>query len=85
MSRVKTLALAGALLLLSLLVMPLAASAQMLRLEDPIRSQERWQRDFDRENARQSRDARDRERDEACGGLIMQPAKEPPHPAAKPT
>jgi hypothetical protein len=51
-------------LLLSAVVLPGTAVAQSLRLEDPIRQHERWQRDFDRDNARQSRDARDEARDQ---------------------
>jgi hypothetical protein len=52
-------------LLLLLGPAPVPARAQSLRLEDPIRQQERWQRNFDMENDRRARDARDRERDKA--------------------
>jgi hypothetical protein len=52
--------LVTALSLATIAVMP--AGAQSLRLEDPIRQQERWQGDFDRDQARGARDeARDQE------------------------
>jgi hypothetical protein len=51
-----------ATLALSALMLPRPTGAQWLRLEDPIRQQERWERDFNREQREQ---ARDRERDEA--------------------
>jgi hypothetical protein len=52
------------------------AGAQPLRLEDPIRAHERWQREFDRDNDRQARDARDRERDEAILRELQDQARE---------
>ena len=74
MSHVKTLALAA--VLLSLAVLPGTAGAQSLRLEDPIRAQERWERDQARENERRSRDARDEERDRAILREIQEQARE---------
>jgi hypothetical protein len=61
MSHVKTLVLAAGLILSATAVMPAVAQ----RLEDPIRQQERWQREFDEGNARRARDARDEDRDRA--------------------
>jgi hypothetical protein len=57
---VKTYVLFTALALLPpAVVLPWTAVAQSLRLEDPIRQQERWQRDFERAQDHQARDARD--------------------------
>jgi hypothetical protein len=64
----KKLILAGALMFT--VVVPVPASAQP-RLEDPIRQQERQQREFDREQREQARDARDREQDRAVDGVQL--------------
>jgi hypothetical protein len=74
MSHVKTLARAA--VLLSLAVLPGTAGAQSLRLEDPIRQQERWQRDQDRDARDRTRDARDEERDRAILREIQDQARE---------